>query len=200
MITLGIIADTHIPDRVRHLHPGVLPLFRAAGEKAILHAGDISAPSVLAQLGEAAPVYAVRGNRDWIWLRDLPLERCLNIAGVTIGLTHGHGGWWSYLVDRFYFMLHGYRQDRLLPRICRAFPDTQVIVFGHGHLALICWVDGQLLFNPGSPHFPEIKELAPSVGLLHITAGGEVKGEIFELVKLRSRSLRGKPAQPSVGT
>jgi hypothetical protein len=29
MITLGIIADTHIPDRVRHLHPGVLPLFRA---------------------------------------------------------------------------------------------------------------------------------------------------------------------------
>ena len=35
------------------------------GVDAILHAGDISRPRVLAQLAEIAPVHAVAGNRDW---------------------------------------------------------------------------------------------------------------------------------------
>ncbi|MBN1147796.1 MAG: hypothetical protein JXA78_11115, partial [Anaerolineales bacterium] len=48
------------------------------------------------------------------------------------------------------------------------------------------WLDGRLLFNPGSPHFLKKKELAPSLGLLHISAEGEVRGEIVNLGDDRS--------------
>ena len=179
-LTLGVISDTHIPDRVRSLHPGVLPVFRYATVSAILHAGDISIPSVLTELAQVAPVYAVRGNRDIFWRHRLPLVLNLNFNGLDIGLTHGHGGWRSYLIDRIYFTFHGYTHARLLPRLRTTFPQANVIVFGHGHKPLNHWLDNQLFFNPGSPHFPE-KSLAPSVGLLHISAESEVVGEIVSL-------------------
>jgi hypothetical protein len=182
MAIIGVIADTHVPDRVRHLHPNVTRLFREAGVEIILHAGDITTRSVLRQLGEVAPILAVRGNRDWFWHGELPLKRTLDIEGVTIGLTHGHGSWVNYLLDRSHFLLHGYSHEWLLPRLLAVFPQAQVIVFGHGHLPLNRWMNGQLLFNPGSPHFPDKKDLAPSIGLLHISAGSEVRGEIIELI------------------
>ena len=62
---LGVVADTHIPDRVRSLHPDLLPGLKAANAEVILHAGDICSPVVLAELSQVAPVVAVRGNRDW---------------------------------------------------------------------------------------------------------------------------------------
>ena len=181
MIKLGVISDTHVPDRARSLDVRVIPFFNREGVQAILHAGDVSIPGILAQLGEVAPVYAVRGNRDWIWLSNLPKQRRLSFMGVEIGLTHGHGNLWNYLLDRPYFMFHGYRHERLFPRLITAFPDVKVIVFGHGHRPLNRWIDGQLLFNPGSPHFPDKKNQPASIGLLHISAEGEVCGEIIEL-------------------
>jgi putative phosphoesterase len=180
-LTLGVISDTHIPDRARGLHPAVLPLFRDAPVSTILHAGDISIPSVLAELAQVAPVFTVRGNRDILWRHRLPLTLNLNFNGLDIGLTHGHGGWRRYLIDRVYFTFHGYNHERLLPRLLTTFPQANVIVFGHGHLTLNRWVGDQLFFNPGSPHFPGIKGLAPSVGLLHISAESEVVGEIVAL-------------------
>ena len=183
MLILGVIADTHVPDRLREMDAQVIPIFRAAGVAAILHAGDVTGPQVLAQLEEIAPVYAVRGNRDWVLLRRLPFERRLNFADVNIGLAHGHGGWKKYLADKPYFYRYGYRHERLLPRLQAVFPGVQVIVFGHGHTPLNRWENGQLLFNPGSPHFPDMKHTTRSVGLLRITAAGEVEGEIVELGK-----------------
>jgi len=182
IVTLGVIADTHIPDRVRSLDPRIVPLFQEVGAQAILHAGDICVRSVLTQLEQAAPVYAVRGNRDWFFLRDLPMERCLSFAGVTVGLTHGHGRWRTYLRDKLYFSSHGgYRDARLLPRLLATFPEAQVIVFGHSHFVLNQWIEGKLIFNPGSPHVAHSKNLTNSVGLLFISASGEVKGEIVTL-------------------
>jgi len=183
MPTIGVIADTHIPDRISALHHDVMPLFSDAGVKAILHAGDVSVPNVLEQLGEVAPVYAVRGNRDILRLRSLPADRTLNIEGIRIGITHGHGKLWNYLIDRIYFKRHGYNHERIIPRLLSNFPQADVIVFGHGHIPLNRWLDGQLLFNPGSPHFPGEKDLAPSIGLLHINAEGKVKGELIELAQ-----------------
>jgi len=178
---LGIISDTHIPDRVRRLHPQVLPLFREAGVSAILHAGDVSSPGVLRQLGELAPVYAVRGNRDWVLLRRLPLVQQLVFGGVSVVLTHGHGRWQEYLVDKADYLLNGLQPDRFQNRLLAAFPKTRIIVFGHIHRPLNLWVGEQLLFNPGSPHFPDRKSNALSIGLIHIPAEGEVKGEIVRL-------------------
>ncbi|OGO28309.1 MAG: hypothetical protein A2W33_03200 [Chloroflexi bacterium RBG_16_52_11] len=181
MTRIGVLADTHIPDRRRSLQPQVHAIFQSAGVAAILHAGDVSTPSVLAQLAEIAPVYAVRGNRDWVALRHLPATCHLNIAGVEIGLTHGHGLPLNYVIDRMNYLVRGYRLELFEPRLLAAFPRARVIVFGHTHRPLNFWADGVLLFNPGSPHFPDRKDIAPSVGILHISSGGEVRGEICAL-------------------
>jgi putative phosphoesterase len=181
VITIGVVADTHIPDRARSIHPRVLTLFREAGVDAILHAGDVSTPATLQQLNAIAPVHAVRGNRDWVALRTLPLTRQLTFDGVTVGLTHGHGPVVNYLIDRMDYLLRGYRLEMFVPRLLRDFPEADVIVFGHTHRALNYRVDGKLVFNPGSPHFPDPKTSAPSVGLLYISDGGTVEGEIKPL-------------------
>jgi putative phosphoesterase len=181
LVTLGVIADTHIPDRVRELHPNVIPFFREAEVDVILHAGDISVPKVIAELEQVAPVFAVRGNRDFLAFRNLSLTRRLTFSGVKIGLTHGHGSWVRYIWDRIYFLLFGYKHERILPHILATFPDEKVIVFGHGHLTLNQWRNGQLLFNPGSPTCPGKKNLSPSIGLLRICDRGEILGEIIYL-------------------
>ena len=71
MVTLGVVTDSHVPDRMRALPDALWPAL--AGVDAILHAGDVCVPRVLAALEQVAPVYAVAGNRD-IFLR-LPLDR-----------------------------------------------------------------------------------------------------------------------------
>jgi uncharacterized protein len=180
MITIGVLGDTHIPDRTRQLHPGIIPCFQEAGVQAILHTGDISTRPVLDELGRVAPVYAVRGNRDWL-LRHLPLTRQVCFENVTIGLTHGHMGMCQYLKDKPYLLFHTYSHQRLFPRLLAAFPQAGVIVFGHAHLPLNRWVDGRLIFNPGTPLWQRRKRLSPSVGLLRLQTGREVVGEIVEL-------------------
>ena len=180
-LTLGVISDTHIPDRARCLNVCVIPIFQEAGVVAILHAGDVSTPSVLLQLEEIAPVYATRGNRDWLLLRHLPLTIQLSFNGVTIGIAHGHGKLREYLSDRIKYIISGYHLNMFTPRLLATFPDVRVIIFGHTHRTLNHWLNGQLLFNPGSSHIPEKNATYPSVGLLTIYSGGEVKGEIVRL-------------------
>ena len=75
----------------------------------------------------------------------------------------------------------GYDQERFQNRVLAAFPAARVIVFGHTHRSLNLWVGDQLLFNPGSPHFSNHNSLALSIGLIHLSAEGEVKGEIIRL-------------------
>ncbi|MCC7129291.1 MAG: metallophosphoesterase family protein [Anaerolineae bacterium] len=179
--TLGVIADTHVPDRRKALDPRILPLFEFCGVRAILHAGDVSAPAVLEDLRRVAPVFAVRGNRDWLWLGSLPPTRHLSFNGVSIGLTHGHGGWLRYLLDWPVYKLFGVNLERLALRQQAQFPPSNVIVFGHAHLIMNRRINGQLYFNPGSPHFPQPKKPVPSLGLLHIENGGKVRGEIIDL-------------------
>lgn len=187
-LTLGILADTHVPERAHRLHPQVIPAFRRARVAALLHAGDINDPNLLSELAQVGPVFAVRGNRDWPALRRLPLQLCLQFGTIKIGLAHGHGGVFPYVVDRLQFMREGYRLNRYLPRLRAAFPDAQVIVFGHTHFTVNRWIDGRLFFNPGSPHFPEPRQdhTPPSVGLLHLEPGGALSGEIVNLDPLPS--------------
>jgi uncharacterized protein len=182
MQTLGIISDTHVPDKARALNPRALEIFREAKVSAILHAGDISTSGVLAQLGEIAPVHAVKGNRDWAYLSDLPRERLLHFDGVMIGLAHGHGGLWKYLVGKARYLRYGYRLDDFLCPFIHHFEQVNVLVFGHSHRPVNETRQGKLLFNPGAACcFEEVEKLyAPHVGLLHLS-DGLVRGELFEL-------------------
>ncbi len=166
MPTLGIITDTHIPQRIEALPPRVFEVFR--GTDRILHAGDINSRRVLDQLAKIAPVDAVAGNAD-LFRHGLPLTSVIEVAGRRIGLVHGHGGWLRYLRskvrDRF-----GYNEERYLKIVHGTFERVDVIVFGHTHRFYQEVRSGTLLFNPG-PVAPDFYNTpGPQVGLLHVTA------------------------------
>jgi len=182
MLTLGVIADTHIPDRARYLHPKAISTFQQADVRAILHAGDISTPKILSQLEETALVYAVRGNRDLFGFKNLPHHRILEFEDITIGLTHGHGNWPAYIADRLLLMFRPTKFNYYEGRARSIFPKANVIVLGHNHAPANHWEKGQLIFNPGSACCPNLNfpDLSPSVGLLHIN-GDNVEGEIVLL-------------------
>jgi putative phosphoesterase len=186
MLTLGVLADTHIPDRSRRLHPEILPIFSNAGVHAILHAGDICLPKVLTQLDEVAPVHAVRGNRDWFGLTELPTTCVLHFEDVTIGMTHGHASLSQYLRDKFRYLLQGPGLFKVITEraIHTVPPDINVVVFGHNHHPENYMEHGKLIFNPGSASRPIPKVLPPSIGLLYID-GNNVKGEIVQMEKIK---------------
>jgi putative phosphoesterase len=142
-LRLALIADTHLPrggarvraerGATRFLAKPCLDTLRAAD--LIVHAGDFSAPSVLAELRELAPVAAVHGNVDSLELRrDLPEALSLELDGVTLGVIHDAGP-----------------AKGRLERLRARFPGADAVVFGHSHLPLHEEADGFQIFNPGSP-------------------------------------------------
>lgn len=179
-IIIGVIADTHIPDKARHLNPRAIEAFKNGGVSLIIHAGDVSVPRVLHQLETVAPVYTVRGNRDWIALPNLPKRISLNIFGIPIGVTHGHGGSWDYIYDKYLYLTKGYTFEHYRSVVKKEFPNAKVIIFGHSHVPENRWIDGTLFFNPGTPRTRE-KNFPPSVGFLTLTSQGEVSGQILTL-------------------
>jgi putative phosphoesterase len=188
MLTLGIISDTHIPDRARKIHPEALSIFRNAQVEAILHAGDASIPGVYDTLRELAPVHTVQGNRDLFSFFKIPQQSILKFEEIKIGLTHGHAGWDKYIKDRIariFFGPHSFQFH--LQRTLDSLPeDLDVIVFGHIHTPMNYWHNGKLIFNPGSAccpneHYPHLN---PSIGLLYIT-GNKVTAEIVYLKKMK---------------
>ena len=134
-MTIGILSDTHIPKRALRLPEPVLERFGSVDH--IIHAGDISDPSVLRDLERLAPVTAVAGNADGEELRQrLGEEKLLTAGAFKIGIFHGHG------------------TGRTTPkRALRRFRGLEVscIVFGHSHIPYCRDHEGILLFNPGSP-------------------------------------------------
>jgi uncharacterized protein len=147
---LGVISDTH-----GLLRPEALAAL--ARVDLILHAGDVGDPSVLARLGEIAPVRAVRGNNDRdAWADVLPLALDVDAGGARIHL------------------LHDVKQLD-----ARAAAGARAVVAGHSHRARLETVDGVLYFNPGAAG-PRRFKLPISVGRLRV-GRGRIDGEIIEL-------------------
>lgn len=151
---LGVIADTHIPARAKAIPADIFEAF--AGVDLILHAGDVTAAEVLAELRQIAPVEAVAGNNDPAALAlGLGLIRELSLAGYRIGLVHGHIGQGKSTVERALSHFHG----------------ADCVVFGHSHLPY-CQQHGRTLaFNPGSPT-DRRRAPACSFGILHLEPAG----------------------------
>ena len=130
-----VLSDTHVRrGGSRRLPDAAYALLD--GAELILHAGDIVVSDVLDELSGFAPVRAVLGNNDFDpGLSHLPERRVVEVEGVRIGMVHDSGP-----------------AAGRAGRMRRLFPDAHVVVFGHSHIP---WnetgVDGQLLFNPGSP-------------------------------------------------
>ena len=88
---LGIIADTHIPDRGHEIQPKIMESFSKVD--LILHAGDITTPKVIEVLGKLSETIAVRGNNrgDRIHFNPPLQEKVIvQIVGrYRLGLCHG---------------------------------------------------------------------------------------------------------------
>ncbi len=178
--TVGLLADTHIPDRRRYLPPAVTEIFDRAQVCCILHAGDVIRRGVLDDLARIAPVYAVRGNRDGPWL-PLPPTRLVAVGPFRIGLVHGHGSLRRYVWDKMqYWLGRPLPFRRFLKRALQTFPQADVVVFGHIHYPLVQRVAGRWIVNPGSPLGNERSPVPPSVGLLHLREG-QIQPEIVFL-------------------
>ncbi|WP_106814684.1 metallophosphoesterase family protein [Microbacterium timonense] len=129
-----LISDTHIPGRARRLPDAVLRAADAAD--LVIHAGDWVTASVLDELERHAPVLGVWGNNDGPDLRGrLPEVARRTIDAVRFAVVHETGD-----------------AKRREARMDAAFPDTDVLVFGHSHIP---WdsvtARGLRLLNPGSP-------------------------------------------------
>lgn len=129
-----LISDTHIPGRARVLPAAVV---KAADEAdLIVHAGDWVSEGVLDELQRHGEVLGVWGNNDGDDLRArLPEIARREIEGVRFAVIHETGDARS--------------RERRMPV---AFPDTDVLVFGHSHIPWDTTTDtGLRLLNPGSP-------------------------------------------------
>jgi len=184
-IRIGVLSDTHIPDRVGDFHPDVLPTIQKLNVDLIIHAGDISIPDVLQRLEQIAPVHAVRGNRDWWQIRNLPTFKEITLKEVKILITHGYGNLFSYLWDKIPNWLFGYRYEHFVKKFSKLGQNFDIIIFGHSHRPENRWKDGRLYFNPGSAYDPSQKQLGPSIGLIEIGEGKFIKSEIIYLTAMK---------------
>ena len=150
---LGVISDTH-----GLLRPEVFEVFAEVDH--ILHAGDVGSLDILTALEALAPVTAVYGNTDdWDVRAKLPKVAQVQLDGCAIVVTHG---------DQF-----GSPTPEALNA---AFPDAEILIFGHTHKPLLTLVDVVVTaMNPGAAGRERI-ELMPSVGILELEAGIPPRG------------------------
>jgi putative phosphoesterase len=179
--TIAVVGDSHIPDRVKTFPSGFFEQLTLIAPDLLLHAGDIILPEVLRQLETYVPVRAVKGNRDLLFGKELPLTRGVEVYGQKIVLTHGHLGTAVYWQDKAAFALHGYHFERYQMRFERRFPEADVIVFGHTHRCENCRVNGRLYLNPGllsgtDPRFP-----IPHIGVLKVHENGKIEANLIPL-------------------
>jgi putative phosphoesterase len=155
---LGIIADTH-----GQLRPQVLDAF--AGVDHILHGGDLGPLRLLAALEAIAPVTAVFGNTDAADVRAcLPQVARVELEGFRIVVTHG---------DQF--------GSPTPEKLNAAFPEAEILVFGHTHQPLLTLVDQVVtVMNPGGAG-PRRFALPASVGLMELEPGIPPRGRIVAL-------------------
>jgi hypothetical protein len=135
MTRVLLLADTHLPKRAKALPERVWAEVDAAD--VVVHAGDWVDVALLDALEQRARrLVGVYGNNDGPPLRSrLPGVARVELDGVRMSVVHETGG-------------AAGREKRC----AAAFPDTDVLVFGHSHIPWDTVAPGGLrLLNPGSP-------------------------------------------------
>ncbi len=138
---IGLISDTHIPDRAKEIPQKVFDAFE--GVDLILHAGDLTSLKVIEELERIAPVIAIRGNMDRVNGIDLPNAQVIEAEGLKIGIVHGE--------------VYPRADTQQLVYIAKQL-DADILVSGHSHQPKIEQTDGVLLINPGSPIVPRLAD------------------------------------------
>ena len=116
---IGVISDTH-----GLLRPEVIEILKDCD--CILHAGDVDRPEILDQLRYLGNLYAVRGNNDGDWAKNLSVTLRFRIEGVEFFMTHNR------------------------KNVAWNLESAQVVIFGHSHHYFEKMIDDRLWLNPGS--------------------------------------------------
>ena len=163
MTEVVVLADTHIRQgSSRRLPPAVYAALEDAD--LVLHAGDVVTGDVLEELAGFAATVAVLGNNDTELVGQLPEQRVFTVDGLRIAMVHDSGA----------------RKGRE-SRLRRRFPTADLVVFGHSHIPIdAAGLDGQRLFNPGSPT-ERRRQPVHTFGRLRIDDGTLVSHEVVAL-------------------
>jgi len=149
---IGVIADTHIPERAEEIPQQILDAFK--GVDMIIHAGDFVNLSVLDKLRTVCKnISAVWGNMDSYEIREkLPEKEIVKIGNFKVGIVHGYGP-----------------PNKLVELVTEIFKEEKIdlIIFGHSHSALNEKKGDILYFNPCSPT-DKIFALYNSYGIIEI--------------------------------
>jgi putative phosphoesterase len=132
---LVIVSDTHVPQRARALPDTLWRAIEAAD--VVIHAGDWNGVDLLDEFERrSARLLAVYGNNDGDELRTrLPEVARETLDGIRFAVVHETGG-----------------RDGREARMAAAYPETDVLVFGHSHIPWDTVAHtGLRLLNPGSP-------------------------------------------------
>jgi putative phosphoesterase len=151
VVHIGLISDTH-----GLVRPEAIQALR--GVDSILHAGDIGGPTILEQLRDVAPVFAVRGNNDRDdWARQVPERKVVIVGAIRI------------------YLLHNLNEIDIDP----AAAGFNVVVTGHSHRPSVVVRGGVLYVNPGSAG-PRRFRLPVSVARLRVR-GPRISATLVEL-------------------
>ena len=160
---IGVISDTHIPDRAKEIPQKILDDFKKVDM--IIHAGDLVDLDVLEKLRSVCRnVKAVWGNMDPDDVRKkIPEKEVMSVGKYKIGLMHGYGS-----------------PSGLIEKLTAVFKDegVDIIIFGHAHYSVNEKIGGILFFNPGSAT-DKVFASYNSYGIIEINGG--IKAEVVKI-------------------
>lgn len=158
---IGVISDTHIPDRASEIPQAVFNFFKNVDM--IFHLGDLTSPHIKEELEAIAPTYCVQGNMDRYNGLNLPRSKIIEVDGLRIGLNHGE--------------VYPRGDTQQLKYIAMEL-NVKILITGHTHQAFVKEVGDVLLLNPGSPTVPRLTD--PTIMILDIE-NGEIDAKIIKI-------------------
>jgi len=141
-ILIGLLSDTHIPQRTDNLPDVVLVDFKKRNVDYVFHMGDFTTFEVYEKLIEmfgSDKVVAVRGNMDFDsnLKQTLPEKLEFKIYDLKVLMLHGMGG--PNIIIK-----------RLIKKLDLLNSDYDIVIFGHTHRPVNEKHNGILFFNPGT--------------------------------------------------
>ncbi len=172
-ILIGLLSDTHIPQRTGNLTDVVLDDFKKRKVDYVFHMGDFTSYGVYKILIDTFgrdKVVAVRGNMDSDsnLTQKLPEKLEFKIYDHSVLMLHGMGG--PNIIIK-----------RLIKKLDLLNSDYDIVIFGHTHRPVNEKNNGILFFNPGTTTPIDNKfTVISSYGYLKITRDA-IKPEIVYL-------------------
>jgi len=141
-ILIGLLSDTHVPQRTDNLLEVVLDDFKKRNVDYVFHMGDFTSFKVYEKLIEtfgSDKVVAVRGNMDFDskLKHTLPEKLEFKIYNFKVLMLHGMGG--PNIIIK-----------RLIKKLDLLNSDYDIVIFGHTHRPVNEKSNGILFFNPGT--------------------------------------------------